>query len=76
MVQAGASAMSTSVLLGIKDDTKQTLEQSTRTADILQGQLDLQEESERKRRENEQELLKAQKGRSRHRHTCWSTRWC
>ena len=61
MVQAGASAMSTSVLLGIKDDTKQTLEQSTRTADILQGQLDLQEESERKRRENEQELLKAQK---------------
>ena len=61
MVQAGASAMSTSVLLGIKDDTQQTLEQSTKTANILQGQLDLQEESERKRRENEQELLKAQK---------------
>jgi len=61
MVQAGASAMSTSVLLGIKSDTEQSLQQSTRTADILQGQLDLQEESERKRRENEQELLKAQK---------------
>ena len=61
MVQAGASAMSTSVLLGIKNDTEQSLQQSTRTADILQGQLDLQEESERKRRENEQELLKAQK---------------
>ena len=61
MVQAGASAMSTSVLLGIKNDTEQNLEQSTKTANILQGQLDLQEESERKRRENEQELLKAQK---------------
>ena len=61
MVQAGASAMSTSVLLGIKSDTEQNLEQSTKTANILQGQLDLQEESERKRRENEQELLKAQK---------------
>lgn len=61
MVQAGASAMSTSVLLGIKSDTEQTLEQTTKTANILQGQLDLQEESERKRRENEQELLKAQK---------------
>lgn len=61
MVQAGASAMSTSVLLGIKSDTEESLEQSTKTANILQGQLDLQEESERKRRENEAELLKEQK---------------
>ena len=61
MVQAGASAMSTSVLLGIKSDTEKALEQSTRTANILQGQLDLQEEAERKRRENEAELLKEKK---------------
>ena len=38
MVQAGASAMSTSVLLGIKNDTEKTLYQTTRTADILSDQ--------------------------------------
>lgn len=61
MVQAGASAMSTSVLLGIKSDTEKTLEQTTKTTEILKGQLDLQEEAERKRRENEAELLKEKK---------------
>ena len=63
MVQAGASAMSTSVLLGIKNDTEKTLYQTTRTADILSDQLDLQEFSERKAREDAAEALKEAKGR-------------
>jgi len=62
MVQAGASAMSVSVLLGIKNDTSKTLYQTTRTADILSDQLDLQKFSERKAREDAAEALKEEKG--------------
>ena len=61
MVQAGSSAMSTSVLLGIKNDTEQMLDVSRNTAQYLKEMLGLDEEALRRQRENKAEALRESK---------------